>query len=109
MPNYQENVSENWNAHAKLALFPNMYQNKLPNECKKFLCLIMYARRYAKFYASCLSSEMKEIYVWHKEVWGKKTFKQSALKMMRIERKQVGDNMFNQELKDAKEKEDNHS
>jgi hypothetical protein len=29
--------------------------------------------------------------------------------MMRTERKQVGDNMFNQELNDAKEKEDKHS
>ena len=28
---------------------------------------------------------------------------------MRTERKQVGDNLFNQELKDAKEKEDKHS
>jgi hypothetical protein len=52
MPNYQANVSENRNAHAKLALFPNMYQNKFPKECKKFLCLIMYARRYANFFAS---------------------------------------------------------
>ena len=30
--------------------------------------------------------------------------KQSALKVMRTERKQVGDNMFNQELNDAKDK-----
>ena len=34
MRNYQENVSENQNAHAKLALFPNININKLPNECK---------------------------------------------------------------------------
>jgi hypothetical protein len=36
MSNYKENVSENRNAHAKLALFPNMYQNKFPKECKIF-------------------------------------------------------------------------
>jgi hypothetical protein len=32
MPNYQENVFENRNTHEKLALFPNINQNKLPNE-----------------------------------------------------------------------------
>jgi hypothetical protein len=35
MPNYQANVSKKPNAHAKLALFPNINQNKFPNECKK--------------------------------------------------------------------------
>jgi hypothetical protein len=52
MPSYQENVFENKNAHEKLAPFPNIYQNKLPNEGTRFLHLIMYARRYSKFSAS---------------------------------------------------------
>jgi hypothetical protein len=39
----------------------------------------------------------------------KKKYKQSALKVMRTKRQQVGDNLFNQELKDAKEKEDKRS
>jgi hypothetical protein len=39
----------------------------------------------------------------------KKSIKQSALKVMRTERKQVRNNLFNQELNDAKEKENKHS
>jgi hypothetical protein len=38
-----------------------------------------------------------------------KKIKQSALKMMRIERNQVGYKSFNQGLKDAKEKEEKYS
>jgi hypothetical protein len=52
---------------------------------------------------------MKEIYVRQNEVRGTNTSRQRALKMMRTERKQVGDNLLNRELKDAKKKEDKHS
>jgi hypothetical protein len=52
MPNYQANVSENPNVEAKLALFPNMYQNKFLRNATKLLCLIMYAVRYANFFIS---------------------------------------------------------
>jgi hypothetical protein len=39
----------------------------------------------------------------------KKTIQQSALKVMRTKIKQVWDNLLNQELNDAKEKENKHS
>jgi len=48
---------------------------------------------------------MKEIYAQQKEIWGKKVIKQSALKNMRTEIKQVWDNLFNQEIKDTKDNE----
>jgi hypothetical protein len=38
-----------------------------------------------------------------------KEIKQISLKVMRNERKKVGDNLFNQELNDEKEKKDKHS
>jgi hypothetical protein len=52
MPNYQENVSKNQNAHAKLSFFPNINQNEYPKEYKTFICLIIYARIYENFFTS---------------------------------------------------------
>jgi hypothetical protein len=52
---------------------------------------------------------MKYVYVLHKEVRGKKEIKKRSLKIMIAKRKHVGDNLFNQELKDAKKKEDKNS
>jgi len=66
----------------------------------KFIRLIMYARRYANF--PLLNFKMKKIYIWYRELRRKKLIKQSALKLMRIERQQVGYNVFNKELKYAK-------
>ena len=52
---------------------------------------------------------MKDIYVWHKEVWGKNKIKQSAVKMTRTEIDKAWYELFNQGLKYAKEIEDKHS
>jgi hypothetical protein len=52
MPNYQENVSGNQIVDEKLAIFPNIYQNRLLRNATKLLCLIIYVRRYANFFTS---------------------------------------------------------
>ena len=109
MPNYQANVSENWNEHAKLAPFLNVYQNKFPKECKDF------------FVRLCMQGDMQTFLLlnfqvkWKRSMFDTKKYEEKRNKTKCIQKidknwkNKVWDNLFDQGLKDVKDKEDKKS